>query len=118
MPSITEQQLEALFGDRSLLRGRERYFDLSTSSDFIESCSENDFAIIGMEGFEMVEGALAPRMDLIADLSGLRAPTWSEFKEHANRSAKGFLKAINDREVLLNFTVVSRSEWGGAAEPE
>ncbi|MDP3156562.1 MAG: hypothetical protein Q8N23_28075 [Archangium sp.] len=108
---ITEQQLEAFFADRSLLRVGERYFDLPTSSDFIEACIENDFAIIGIEGFEMVEGGIRPRMDLIADFSERDALTWSNLKDRANRSALAFRNAVTDHAVLLNFTVVNRTEW-------
>ncbi|MDP2269634.1 MAG: hypothetical protein Q8K32_02810 [Archangium sp.] len=108
---LTAQHLEALLADRSVLRGGERYFDLPTSSDFIEACIENDFAIIGIEGFEMVEGGIRPRMDLIADFSERDALTWSHLKDRANRSAIDFLSALNDPVVHLNFTVLSSSEW-------
>jgi hypothetical protein len=111
MSCITQQQLEANFTGRALLSGGEQYFDIPTSFDFIESCGKNGFAVIGVEGFEIIEGKLAPRMDLIADFSELNAPIWSEFMDCANHSAISFAKEIENRSVLLGFTILSRSEW-------
>jgi hypothetical protein len=111
MSPITEQELQERFSDRSIRRGGERYFDVGVGSDYIDACVENDFAIIGIEGFDMVNDALAPRMDLIADFSELTAPTWREFKDHSIRSARAFVNQIHDSSVLLNFAVLSRSEW-------
>lgn len=112
MSKSAEQQLEARFSDRSVLRGRERYFDLATAPTYVEACEQSDLAIIGIEGFEIENETLTPRMDLIADFSKLATlTTWPQLREQATWAAKEFLSQIRERQVFLNFTLLSRSEW-------
>jgi hypothetical protein len=107
-----EQQLEARFADRSLYLGGERYFDLATAPTYVEACDESDLAIIGIEGFEIQNETVTPKMDLIADFSTLvTATTWLRLREQATRAAKEFLSQIRDRQIYVNFTLLSRSEW-------
>ena len=79
MPYYSEEQLQAMFKDYSIERNGEFYLDITSSQDFVSACSGNNFAILGIEGVEIIEQSINPRLDLIADFSTNLMNDWQEF---------------------------------------
>lgn len=107
-----EDGLPLGFAERVVRRspGGELYFDLATGYELIEACRSGDFAIIGVEGFQVLAEGLRSKMDLIADFSALSAAPWAVFQESGSRFAKAFLDSIEDRAVIVTFVTLSRAE--------
>jgi hypothetical protein len=102
----SESQLFETFADRAVRFGSEFYFSKAPAIEFIEACDENDFAVIGIEGFRINETMIQPDMGLIADYSEhLRDGNWPEMRRLNNAAARRFLEDV-DSDVFLNFVII------------
>jgi len=60
--------------------------------EFLETCHLADLAILGVEGFEIKDKYLSPRLDIIADFSENIDANWDQYKELTYKNTKQFLQ--------------------------
>lgn len=109
---ISDAQPMADFQDRGIMQAGELYLPVREALAFVSHCEEAGLAVMGAEAFTRHEGRLEPRLDLIADASGLEAGTWRTFREKSNAFIRSFLEGMGAGEdVVINLTVLSEDEW-------
>ena len=95
-----------------LVSSGKRYVARKSLKYFIELCTEYDFAIIGIEGFQFSNKKIIPNMEYIADYSEITATSWEKYRETCNQSAIAFQeKIIIDASLFFEITILSKSEW-------
>lgn len=110
---LSENEIINRFRKHGLFRGNELYLAVPIALDFLAACQENNFAIIGIEGFIYHEeqNAIEAKLDYIADYSDVKAPNWEAYRDLCNQLAKAFLCHLPKRpDLLVNF-VVREEEW-------
>jgi hypothetical protein len=85
----------------------EIFFRSDAVLKFIDWCDENDISIIGIEGFEVKEHSITPRLDMIADFSESlgRNDDWNLLREKLNQSARNFFVDSDIHGLVFNFVV-------------
>jgi hypothetical protein len=107
---MIEEELYERFTQYGVVRGGEHYFERDIALQFVDLCVQNDFAVIGIEGFWISEQTL-PDSHWVADFSStLRGREWGEIKTLNAAEARHF---INRAPSGLRFSIVvlSRSEF-------
>lgn len=66
---------------------------------FLEACLAARCQILGIEGFDIVDGGVRPDMEVIADFSELADA------EQSVAEARAFLATIDDTELAFDFTI-------------
>ena len=113
---MTEEALFEPFRDAATIRDGEMFFTPRCAFDFIAACSQNRFAIIGVEGFQLSDGETRPQLDMIQDFSSTQSATWQSYCAACNQAASSLLQRVYETPGLfLNFTVLSETEWKKAA---
>jgi hypothetical protein len=108
---LSEKQVFSLYQDKAIVRHHEFFLPASNALDFLETCDQNCFAVVGMEGFIYDGQTVQPQLDLIADYSAASGDTWEEFKKICNASARAFLGQLPTRNNLVfTFVLMSREE--------
>jgi len=91
--------------------GGELYLLLPVAFEFLETCRDNNLAVIGIEGFLYEGGLIHPQMDLIADFSSPHgASSWTVFRESCHEACLRFL-ALVPKDGLVSLVVMSEQEW-------
>jgi len=88
-----------LWGDTPL-------FNLIDGRKLLIFCEEHDAAVLGIEGFRVVEDRRVPDMDCIADFSALAMTAGKQFPAESRELSKCFLNSISDPNILLEFVLV------------
>jgi len=109
---LSKDELLKEYQSQGIVSSSSLYLDLQTSFDFVNACSQNNLAVVGLEGFVYQDGKLLPQLDLIADCSlDVELLDWSEYREQCNAHALNILQALPVREgLVINFVVVSKQE--------
>jgi hypothetical protein len=96
----------------TLVSGGEVYVPASAAPDALRICREQGFAILGVEGFEVLVDKVKPDLDLIADFSRLLegAGEWASLAARTHDEAQTFIQGV-PRSRYLNFTVVAEEEF-------
>ncbi len=109
---LSEQELFASYSNRSILGGNEVYFELNIAMEFISDCQENNFAILGIEGFIPDGKYIIPQSDMITDYSPTSAGTWEEYRNSCFISAKNLIQSFPVTVgLLLNFVIFSEEDY-------
>ena len=109
---LSEEQLFDIFGKKGFVNGGELFLRVPTALEFITACEKNNLSVIGMEGFSDEGGAVRPRLDMIADYSGVREKTWQEFRKTCNSASRKFLLGLEPKNgILICLTTFSEEEW-------
>ncbi|MBS0352037.1 MAG: hypothetical protein JSR33_12825 [Proteobacteria bacterium] len=74
-------QIEEKFKEYNLFQGGELYIRAPFLLEFIEECAKQNIAIIGIEGFKVINNQLEPKLDAIVDFSELTHADWETFKK-------------------------------------
>ena len=89
----------------------ELYLPKAKALDFITACEENGLAIIGIEGFIIVDDSILPQTDLIADYSPSLSPRgtdWIDYSHRCNTAVLEFVQRANSqRNLYFTFVVMS-----------
>lgn len=72
----------------------------------LDFCCEQNAAVLGIEGFNVVKGKRVPNMDYIADFSGLISVAGDDFPRISREAARRFIGSIIDEQLLLEFVLV------------
>lgn len=111
-PVLSEQQVIRQYQDAGFLRGNELYLEPKVALDFVATCEANELAVVGVEGFTLRNERLIPRMDLIADWSSASAAKWDEYRRKCNQLSAAFVDRYqNEMDLVMNLTVLSKTEW-------
>jgi hypothetical protein len=106
MGGVAPEEVIERYRGRGVCRGAELYFDGTVGEEIVRTCEEQDLAVIGVEGFELVGKEIRPRLDLIADYSTDPRSPWTEFRSGCNRAALDFLRrAGSDIRVIFCFVL-------------
>jgi hypothetical protein len=70
---------------------------------FVEACLDARTVILGIEGFYLDGEAITPRMDAIADFSGIERADDAVMMSVA--SARAFLQAVSDERTVFEFVL-------------
>jgi hypothetical protein len=71
---------------------------------FLEACLTAHCQILGIEGFEILDGEVRPEMEAIADFSEIDDP------DQTVAEARRFLDAVEDQELAFEFTIVGEDD--------
>ena len=107
-----ERRVRDALADVGFVSGGEFYLAAAAVQRFLEACQGELLAVIGIEGFTLLDGKLMPDLDLIADFSSfLRADgTWEVLVRQTMHEARLFVGHIPPRpDRWLNFTLVSEA---------
>ena len=88
----------------------EGFFPLSVANEFVTRCGELDLAIVEMEGFDLVDGELRARPNLVLAVSLPEMSEWSTFRATANAVAAETLTGWPERETLVIAFVVQQPD--------
>ncbi len=96
----------------SISRGGEIYLRWESIAKFTNMCTQNNIAIIGIEGFKLKEEKIIPDMDLIADFSCSKDTAWNDYLQGCNESTKLFFdRIVSGSNLIFCFTLLSEDEW-------
>lgn len=78
----------------------------------LKELERTDTAILGIEGFVLVDGKRKPNLDAIADFSSLNNADWPVFRSKSHEAAENFINAmIVDKTCdAFEFTVSERTD--------
>jgi hypothetical protein len=88
----------------------EGFFPRTVAFDFLARCSELDLAVIEMEGFDLVDGELRARSNLVLTISLPGVSDWSTFRATANAVAAETLTGWPERDTLVVAFVVQQPD--------
>lgn len=103
-----------------MVRGKGSfYLPTEQAIQFIQSCEENNLAVVHVEGFEhnAQQDWIRPRMDLISDETSISSPLWSgsvwqSYRSGCNTSAVDLVnEVIGKGDFVFNFVLFSEQEW-------
>jgi len=108
----TEQQLYEKYRLLGIVSGEELVLPSRYAEQLVDSCEESNLAIIGIDGFTILNGAIRPELGIIADFSSVQEGHWSKYRQRCNQAAKRFLSNFQHRDNLsFSFTMLNREEW-------
>jgi hypothetical protein len=106
---LSEKDIIELYKEKGIFSGNELYLKLRESADFIKTCSDNNFAVVGIEGVYFEGEKSIPDMNIIADYSSATKDDWHSFKEQCNESALALIHSTDPKKkVHLNFLVLKK----------
>ncbi len=109
---LDEQQILKLLKTQGIVRGEEVYLSPSSTLQLLALCDQNDFAILGLEGFRVSGDQLTPDLDLILDCSAFVGSSWEEFRDTCNSRCGGFVEQLRDaHDLVLCPVLISKNEW-------
>jgi len=105
--------LRSTFGDGTLMRGDEAFYDVSTALAVVEYCRHHELAVAGMDGVLVDDSDITPLLDCIADFSRNPGATWAETVLSWDDGARRVLEAwgAEHPELRVSMTVISQEEW-------
>lgn len=109
---IKELELINKFDGKKFEVGNEIIFPLNDAINFTEFCADNDFAILGIDGFILENKRFKLSLDYILDLSEkFMYLSFEEDKEECKLIALKFLEWVNDKDLFFSFVIISENEW-------
>ncbi|MBE9137980.1 hypothetical protein IQ254_12390 [Nodosilinea sp. LEGE 07088] len=101
-----------LYKEHGITHGKELYILSSYALKFVEDCTLQKVAVLGIEGFKHENQKIIPLMDEIADLSSISSADWEDFMSQCNSAAKKILEVFGeDSEKVFNFVLMTQKEW-------
>lgn len=85
-------------------------FDVALSKKVLDKCEEYDVAVLGIEGFIVLEGRRIPDMNCIADFSELIEIAGGDFPKCSRKAAIKFIEEFVDHDTLVEFVLVKFQE--------
>jgi hypothetical protein len=108
----TEQQLYEKYRLLGIVSGEELVLPTQYAQQLVDSCEESNLAIIGIDGFTILNGAIRPELGIIADFSSVQEGHWSKYRQRCNQAARRFLSNFRHQDNLsFSFTMLNREEW-------
>ncbi len=106
------EALNALFASRSAVAAEEPFLARDDALEYVNECERLDLAILGIEGFALLDRGLQCDGDLLRDYGKLHAATWDEFRAASNAAARAFLSgSTGERNRVFNLMPCSREWW-------
>ena len=100
------------YGLTSATNADELILLVDKAIEFLNDCHNNDLAVIGIDGFEIIKGFIKPRIDIIADFSNLEVHDWESYKKRCYSSALEFLQHFKEEaNIGYMFVVIGRQEY-------
>jgi hypothetical protein len=98
-------------GNKVYRSGNEEYIERGSCVGFVQLLSDNNFAVIGIELFEVSDGKIRPLMDWIADWSQyILNEKGAEVEKCREWSLKFLSSCPSGPHIYGNFTVLSHEE--------
>jgi hypothetical protein len=89
------------------------YYPAWNALEFIALCDSAKLAVIGIEGY-IIEGRdIVPQMNIIADWSAIKRPTWEEFYAACNLESRNFVARYQHSHLYFDFTIIESGSWKG-----
>lgn len=109
---MDEEELIQRFAERGVNRGAEWFFSPSVCLELVDECERNSLAVVGIEGFKIVDSKVFPKVDLITDWSEIEATNWAAFVAETSALSRKFIKTEVPTEdgLFLNLTILSQSD--------
>lgn len=85
--------------------GNVPLFNKDDCMRLINYCEENNFGILGIEGFNLTGSSRIPNMDAIVDFSELMELDEIYFKEKSASIARNFVSNFHDPSVEFEFVL-------------
>ena len=94
----------------SKVLGGVELFNLELSREVLDACKKYDVAVLGIEGFRVLEDLRVPDMGCIVDFSTLIKNLGSGFPAYSRMAAREFIENFVDNEILLEFVLAEFQE--------
>lgn len=100
--SITNAELEP-----TRYWGNVPLFNIQDGIKLINFCEKHNIAVLGIEGFKIINDKRVPDLDYIADFSALMMVSGDNFPSVSRISALKFLNTIGNEEILIEFELAT-----------
>lgn len=100
------------YDERDKKENSELLLSPTRSLLFIDACTKNEIAILGIEGFIKEQQKIIPRTDIIADFSSFDNIEWNEYLKKITFLAKQFiLDFSNIPNILFHLVIKSKKDF-------
>jgi hypothetical protein len=97
---------------KSVQVSNEIYLRMLDALAVIDDADKEDFAILGIECFDLQGDKVRPRLDRIADLSPRAGHAeWRSYQRWANSAARRFFTQFGEPGLVVNLAVLTLAEW-------
>lgn len=107
---LTENELLEKFSEKSICHGNMVLFPLAIAFDFIDACDDNEFRVLGIEGFSLDGEYVTPHIDMIFDCSLPGPGDRAERRSVCNGSARAFLEELPEsregKQLVVEFVLI------------
>ncbi|MEX0682733.1 MAG: hypothetical protein WD904_10750 [Dehalococcoidia bacterium] len=109
---MTGDELIERYRDLSVHTGNEIFLTPKDALRVIDEISEEDMAVLSIEGFDLLDRFVRPRLDLIADYSPRKDELWAAHRDSTISAARDFLSRLLDSQAIaVILQLWTHDEW-------
>lgn len=90
----------------TMLWGNAPIYNVSDGLNLIDYCGANGIAVLGLEGFSILDGKRVPDMNCVIDFSELQEIAGSDFSKKTVLISKSFVEGLGRADIYFEFTLV------------
>lgn len=81
-------------------------FNIQDACKFLDLCEEFNIAVLGIEGFKIINDYRIPDMECIVDFSEIMESMKDDFPKYSRQCSLDFIKNYVNDDVLIEFEIV------------